>query len=257
MLARRTTRRVLPEGRLACLPYNGRLLRAYSTTVDVRLSTLLLSHGCGVTDETITAYGAHVTAYRARNQNLPDHVRSELDEFVAAVGVGQRVLEIGSGGGRDAEYLESRGLQVRCTDVTPAFVELLREDGFAADVLDPLIHDLADPVRPQELYDAVWANASLLHVKRADLPTVLNRLRLATRPGGLFRFSVKEGDGEAWVSRGPVAAPRLFVYWSEADLRVVVEQAGWRVLQLKRAQGPGDEYWLEVWATHEAGQPGA
>lgn len=207
-----------------------------------------------MTDETILAYNAHANAYRDGNHNLPDYLRSELDEFAASVGAGRRVLEIGSGGGRDAAYLESCGLQVRRTDVTPTFVELLRKDGFPADVINPLLDDLADPDRPHELYDAVWANACLLHVERDALPTVLERLRLATRAGGLFRFSVKEGDGEAWSTRGPVAAPRLFVYWMETDLLAVVEQAGWTVLQLKRAQGPSDECWLEVWAKHGASQ---
>ncbi|GAA1430473.1 class I SAM-dependent methyltransferase [Microlunatus lacustris] len=201
-----------------------------------------------MTDETITAYRDHAAVYRRDHRDLPDHVRSELEKFAAAVGAGGRVLEIGSGGGRDAAHLESRGLQVRRTDVTSAFVELLRRDGFAADVLDPLHDDLADPVRPQEGYDAVWANACLLHVRRTDLPTVLGRLRTATRPGGLLRFSVKEGEGEAWSTHGSVAAPRLFVYWEEADLRAVVEQSGWTVLQLERVQGPAEELWLEVWA---------
>ena len=199
-------------------------------------------------DETITAYGHYAKAYRDGHHHLPDHVRSELEEFVSAVSTGARVLEIGSGSGRDAAYLEQRGLVVRRTDVTPAFVDLLRNDGYAADVVDPLHDDLSDPARPDELYAAIWASACLLHVQRVDLATVLTRLRGATRLGGLLFFSVKEGDGEAWSKRGPVAAPRLFIYWQAADLQAVVGQAGWTVLQVERAQGPGDDGWLEVWA---------
>lgn len=208
-----------------------------------------------VTDQTISAYGSHAGAYRDDNRELPTHLRAELDAFAAAVGAGHRVLEIGSGGGRDASYLESRGLRVRRTDVTPRFVDLLREDGFAADVLDPLHDDLADPARPHEPYDAVWANACLLHVGRAHLPTVLERLRHATRAGGLVRFSVKEGDGEQWSTSGPVTEPRLFVHWRETDLRVVVDQAGWSTTRIGHARGWGDEHWLEVWATNGSAQP--
>jgi SAM-dependent methyltransferase len=210
-----------------------------------------------VTDETLTAYGAHARAYRDDNRELPNHIRAELDTFAGAVGAGRRVLEIGSGGGRDAVYLESLGLQVRRTDVTPAFVDLLREDGFTADVLDPLRDDLTDPVWPHELYDAVWANACLLHVRRAHLPTVLERLRRATRPGGLLRFSVKEGNGEQWLNRGPVTEPRLFIYWKKADLCAVVDQAGWSTTRIRRTRGLGEEHWLEVWATNGSVQTSA
>ena len=129
--------------------------------------------------------------------------------------------------------------------------------GLTADVIDPLHDDLTDPDQPHELYDAVWANACLLHVKRADLPTVLERLRHATRPGGLLRFSVKGGDGEAWLNRGPVTAPRLFVYWNETDLSAVVDQAGWTAMRTTGAPGLGSEHWLEVWAINEADRASA
>ena len=52
---------------------------------------------------------------------------------------------IGSGGGRDAAYLEKHGLHVRRTDVTPAFVDLLRHEGHTADLLDPLHDNLSYP----------------------------------------------------------------------------------------------------------------
>ena len=67
------------------------------------------------------------------------------------------------------------------------FVALLRADGFEADLVDPLIDDLADPAGDAP-YDGVWAAASLLHVRREDLPRVLANLAAATRPGGLLQL---------------------------------------------------------------------
>lgn len=203
-----------------------------------------------MTEQTVSAYSSYTDAYRADSHALPAHVKEQLEVFAGLVGAGGRVLEIGSGGGRDATYLETLGVLVRRTDITPAFVDLLREDGHTADVVDPLKDDLTDPARPGRLYDAVWANACLLHVARADLPTVLTRLHAATRPGGLLRFSVKEGEGEAWSTHGAVAAPRLFVYWTTPDLRAVVEDSGWTSVQVGRASSPQGTSWLEVWARH-------
>lgn len=197
---------------------------------------------------TVSAYDAFARAYRDATRELPDNVRAELAAFVAALDPEDRVLEIGSGGGRDAAYLEGHGLRVRRTDVTAAFVELLREAGHAADVVDPLTDDLADPAEPDRPWDAVWANASLLHVARSDLGTVLTRLHAATRPGGLLRFSVKEGDGEGWSTHGRVGLPRHFTYWREPELRAVAEGAGWAVERVDRADGLRDDRWLEVWA---------
>lgn len=198
---------------------------------------------------TVEAYDAHAAAYRAGTLAATDQTRAQLDSFVAAVGTPGRVLEIGSGPGRDALLLEQAGLSVRRTDITPVFVELLRSDGQAADQLDPLHDDLADPDRPGTPYDGVWASACLLHVARPDLPTVLSRLAAATRPGGALGLEVKEGDGEEWSTHGHVAAPRHFVYWRADPLRAVLGAAGWQVVSLDHTRSTRTgEPWLDVLA---------
>jgi SAM-dependent methyltransferase len=197
---------------------------------------------------TVAAYDAHAAAYAEGLQAL------EADEdlqraFAAAVGAGGRVLEVGSGPGRDAALLETLGLDVRRTDITPAFVDLLRGHGHAADVLDPLTDDLDDPARPGTPYDGVWASASLLHVDRADLPALLTRLAEATRPGGVLAVSLKEGDGEAWSTHGFVGAPRRFVYWREEGLRAALDAAGWDVVEINHTRSARTgEPWLDAQA---------
>ena len=197
---------------------------------------------------TVAAYDADAAGYRQRSLALADAAAHQRDRFVAALGGSGRVLEIGSGPGRDAAALEGSGLSVRRTDVTAAFVDLLRADGHPADVLDPLGDDLDDPRRPGTPYDGVWAAASLLHVARTDLPVVLRRLAAATRPGGALHVSVKEGAGEGWSVHGSVAAPRRFTYWSAEDLEAVVEDAGWRVAQRGGGEGQRGERWLDLLA---------
>ncbi len=197
---------------------------------------------------TVAGYDQQAAAYRDATQPMPDRVRLAIDGLVAALPAGSRVLEIGSGSGRDAAALEAGGLSVRRTDITPGFVELLRADGFEADVLDPLTDDLADPARPGQPYEAVWASASLLHVARADLPVVLRRLADATRGDGLLRMSVKEGDGEGWSTHGSVPTPRRFVYWREQPLRDVLAETGWEVLETDHGEGLRGESWLGILA---------
>ena len=192
---------------------------------------------------TVAAYAADAAAYRDATSELNPDVRAELDRFAAEVGRDATVLEIGSAGGRDARVLEEHGLAVRRTDVTSTFVELIRSQGYAADLLDPLTDDLGGP------YDGVWANACLLHVSRADLPVVLRRLAGATRVGGVLAASVKEGDGEEWSAHGHVSAPRRFTYWRAAPWRAALEAAGWRVEELSRNVGPTGQAWLRVRAT--------
>ncbi|GAB6986679.1 DinB family protein [Nocardioides pyridinolyticus] len=195
---------------------------------------------------TVAAYDASAAAYRD-GRGVTEVVDAAILAFAEAVGRGGRVLEIGSGGGHDARALEDAGLSVRRTDVSAAFVELLRGDGHAADVVDPLTDDLDDPERPGTPYDGGWANACLLHVDRTDLPTVLRRLAGVVVVGGPLRLSLKEGDGDAWSTHGHVTGRRRFTYWRAEPLREVLEDAGWYVEEIDRFVGAQTgQPWLEV-----------
>jgi SAM-dependent methyltransferase len=192
----------------------------------------------GAARATVAAYDANAIDYSDGTWAMNDEVRAELDWLAGSVGAGGSVLEIGSAGGRDAIQLEERGLTVRRTDITPAFVELMRSRGYDAEVLDPLTDELGGP------YDGVWASACLLHVAREELPTVLTRLAGATRSGGALAMSLKEGDGEEWSAHGHVRAPRRFTYWREEPLRAVLSQAGWRVEDLTHGVGGNGQAWI-------------
>ncbi|MDG4880111.1 class I SAM-dependent methyltransferase [Mesorhizobium sp. WSM4884] len=180
---------------------------------------------------------------------MPGWVATEIDAFVTGLGGSGRVLEIGSGGGRDALELEKRGISVRRTDVSKGFVELLRSNGFGADLLDPLTDDLADPQRPSTPYDGVWACACLIHVAREDFGKVLGRLAEVTRTGGRLHASVRDGDGEDISTHG--AAPRRYAetYWREPALRSALTDAGWVVSGIRRCMGRPDDWWLSVRAS--------
>ncbi|HEX5861767.1 MAG TPA: class I SAM-dependent methyltransferase [Nocardioides sp.] len=197
---------------------------------------------------TVASYEEYAEDYRAGTQEMPDVVAQAIERFVAALDPGARVLEIGSGPGRDARALEAAGVAVRRTDITPAFVRMLRAEGHSADVLDPLSDDLTDPERDAP-YDGVWASASLVHARREDLPTVLTNLAGVTRSGGALHLALKEGDGARFSTHGHVGAPRHFTFWREEGLRTVLEEAGWVVDDVRREPGMRGETWLGVQAS--------
>ncbi len=200
---------------------------------------------------TVQSYDAVAAEYAADAAAMPEWVATEINDFVTRLNSSGRVLEIGSGGGRDALELERRGISIRRTDVSKGFVELLRDSGFEANLLDPLTDDLNDPQRPGRPYDGVWACACLIHVAREDFGTVLRRLAEATRTGGPLHASVREGDGEEVSTDGTAAEPRRYfeTYWRESALRSAVADAGWIVSEVRRYIGKPEDLWLSVRAS--------
>lgn len=54
----------------------------------------------------------------------------------------------------------------------------------------------AEDLDLREEFDAVWACASLLHVREHDMPEVIRRISAALRPGSIAYMSWKYGSGE-------------------------------------------------------------
>ena len=191
------------------------------------------------TDLTLDAYQDCIDIYCADSPSaVADPVAALLDAVVARISRHGSVLEVGSGPGLEAQYLEERGVIVDRTDATPAFVDRMRQEGHSVRLLDVREADLGGP------YDAVVANAVLLHLERAHAERALASIRTATRPGGVLALTLKEGDGEAW-SEAKLGRPRWFVYWQEDPLRQVLQRVGWRVLELTHVRGR-TERWLYV-----------
>jgi len=234
---------------LSVMPDNHRARRTYEragfTTTDIPGDELADGRHETVmrrdltAERTLLAYERGVDRYAERTD---DHRAGLVDGLLALVPAGAHVLELGSGPGRDADALEAAGLRVDRTDGTTAFVDRLRAAGHDARVLDVRQVDWGGP------YDAVFANAVLLHVDRAVMGTVLARARHAVRPGGVLAATVKHGDGDGWSDR-KLDDPRWFTYWTEDALAAAAGVAGWADVVVRDTTRSGaEERWITVTA---------
>lgn len=160
-----------------------------------------------------------------------------LTRVVDLLPPGAEVLELGSGPGHDAAFLEARGPKVLRTDGAVAFVDRLRAQGHRAEVLDVV----TDPL-PGRM-DAVLACAVLLHLSPDELGGLLTRVAGAVGPRGLLAFTVKEGDHSGW-STAKLDAPRWFTYWREPALRALLDTRSWVVVDIEPTRARED--WLHV-----------
>lgn len=212
------------------------------------LSTLdaaLVRHILGRTegDATIATYQRLADRYAERTVPTSPENRAPLLERIVELLPRGTLLELGSGPGWDAEYLEQRGLTVQRSDATPAFVDMMRSNGVDARRIDVRCDDLGGP------WDAVLANAVLLHLTREEFAAAVGRVHDAVRPGGLFVLTLKEDDGESW-SAAKLDLPRWFTYWREGPLRQALTAAGWQILGLEHRPGRRDD-WIQVIARRD------
>ena len=195
-------------------------------------------HPASANDLTLRTYdeSADLWMNDSRRSGSWFEVVSLIDAMVANLRAHALVLEIGSASGEEASVMESRGLAVRRSDATPAFVEALRRAGHEADQLNVITDDLGGP------WDAIFANAVFLHLERFDFARVLEKSFDATTDEGLLVFTLKEGVGAEWVTK-KLNGPRHFTYWSEADLVAVIDDSPWTLRSIRRVDGDVDQ-WL-------------
>ena len=128
--------------------------------------------------------------------------------FVARLEPRARVLDAGCGSGRDAKAFADAGFEVTAFDASAELARLASVHcGFEVTVRR--FEDIGEV----ETFDGIWCCASLLHVPLAAMPTTLDRLWRALRPGGTLYVSFKHGTGER------VHGGRRFTDADEATLR--------------------------------------
>ena len=222
--------------------HRGETVVVLGLDLGLRLPALVEHTGDGWTrvptdnEVTLTAYEQAAEAFR---DSIPESGPVALIELLAErAGPGVRVLELGSGTGRDALELERQGLKVRRTDAASSFVEMMRADGHEVDRLNALTDDFGGP------YAAVYASAVFLHFDRAELTGVLKK---AVRAAPLLAFTTREGKGEEWSNRF-LDLPRHFVMWQEEPLRELLAATGWTVEHLSRGEGRYGA-WFQILAT--------
>lgn len=132
------------------------------------------------------------------------------------------ILDFGCGPGRDLKTFQALGHEPIGLDGAAPFVEMARTySGCEVWQQDFLRLDL-----PQEHFDGVFANASLFHVPRQELPRVLNELRNCLKPRGvLFSSNPRGQNEEGWIGN------RYGVRHEDASWCDILTQAGFSKLE--------------------------
>ncbi|MEM8979888.1 MAG: class I SAM-dependent methyltransferase [Pseudomonadota bacterium] len=168
-------------------------------------------------DETISVYNAQAARYETMVSNdAPDrHLRAFMDALPARA----KVLDLGAGPGNSTRMMQAQGFDSQAWDASPAFVEMAQAAGVPARLA--LFADLAETA----MYDGIFANFSLLHAPREDMPGNLSRISKALKPGGVFHLGLKTGQGEDRDRLG-----RFYSYFSASELHQMLRQEGFETL---------------------------
>lgn len=105
------------------------------------------------------------------------------------------ILDFGCGPGRDLIQFKALGHQAVGLDGSPAFVAMARQ----CSSCEVLLQNFLMLELPSSHFDGIFANASLFHVPKQELPRVLQALWGTLKPDGvLFASNPRGYNQEGW-----------------------------------------------------------
>lgn len=152
-----------------------------------------------------------------------------------------RILDAGCGVGRDARHFQSLGYEVDAFDGSIEMVKL------ATNLLGKeVLHLLFEDINFSNEFNAIWANASLLHVSYENLKEILQRFHQTLLPSGILYASFKYGTSMRQVE------DRFFFDMNEANIAPYLKELFeplevWKAADTRSTVAPGpDKAWLHV-----------
>ncbi len=161
---------------------------------------------------TIDAYNQMAEAYDAETSDFWDKFpRTFLHEFITRSG--PRIIDIGSGPGRDGLLLREAGKEVLCVDASEQMVAMSTARGL------PTILGSFDALPVDDAsYDGVWSYTALLHTPKAELDIPLQEMVRVLRPGGVVALGMIEGEGEGYRESSDIGQARWFSYYTHDEV---------------------------------------
>lgn len=129
----------------------------------------------------------------------------QYQRFLPLLKKGAKILDVGSGSGRDACYIQKHGYQVTALEPSKNLCREIRKV-FSGEIECSDIQNY----QPAERYDGIWACASLIHLQEEEILCFFEKIELLLNANGIIYISGKNG-----IPTGKAEDGRYFLEFSE------------------------------------------
>lgn len=169
---------------------------------------------------TIRYYDDRGESYAAQTLNVDVDAGMEgvRQDFLSMIPEKGFILDCGCGAGRDTLAFSKAGYPVLPLDGSAEMCRITEKyTGIKA------VHKCFEDIDYEDMFDGIWASASLLHVARDELRDVLRKLRTAGKRNCALFMSFKYGDFDG------IRDDRYYTDLNERNLDGVLENTGWKL----------------------------
>lgn len=162
------------------------------------------------------------------------------DKFLHYLGDGTYILDFGCGSGRDTKYFMEAGMKVDAIDGSEEMCRIASE--YTGIEVQQMMFQELDA---RDQYDGIWACASILHLPKNDLKSVLQKMATALKKHGIIYTSFKYGEFEGerngrYFTDFTIDTFRTFIQ----DIERLQIKEDWMTGDVR--PGRGEERWLNL-----------
>ena len=144
-------------------------------------------------------------AERYASETFSADMSEQYQRFLPLLKKGAKILDVGSGSGRDAFYFQKHGYQVTALEPSKNLGREIRKV-FSGEIVCSDIQSY----QPTERYDGIWACASLIHLQEEEILCFFKKMDMYLSDNGIVYAS-----GKCGISTGEVADGRFFLEFTE------------------------------------------
>jgi len=176
---------------------------------------------------TLSFYDKHAEEWRAaRCVGNSSFWQEDIDNLRELVPHG-KILEIGSGSGREAGKLIQAGFDYTGIDASAGLLEVAKRDNPGAVFIHEDVYDLTFP---NGQFDGFWSAATLLHLPKKRVVEALKSIKRVVKKDGVGFISLKEGEGEKTEEN----TGRFFSYYQAMEFVEKLQEAGFELIKSDR-----------------------
>lgn len=174
------------------------------------------------------SYEATAEAFALKVADLAP--QESILRFVKLLPSKAKIIDIGSGSGRDAKIFTHLGVEVIGIDFCTNLIQHARK--YAPDVAFHIM-DIESISFPYASFDGSWAGCSLTHIPKKNITTVLKKIYLILKDNSYFYLTIKKGTGEALEKDTRYGDFKKFwSYFEKDELKKILEESGFNILEL-------------------------
>ena len=183
--------------------------------------------------KTLKTYEQHASKYLGQDTSNADKLKQDmLKKCLVDIPKDAKIFEIGSAGGKDAEFFRSLGYKnITVSDVPSHFLNILKKKGFSPIRFNLIEDEFLDK------YNLIYCWAVLMHFTKEEAKSSIRKMYNALESDGKILICVKTNKNkkEDWTDfQNEKQAKVYFSFWEEKELKNFLNDIGFQDIKIWR-----------------------